>query len=73
MIIIIKANFMTSVFGITLDTAKMEIHFPEDRLTRIRQEISRWLQMKKANKKQIFSSVILLQHTTKVMRCGRTL
>ena len=58
--------------GITLDTVKMEIRLPEDKFTRIRQEISKWLQKRKATKKQILSLVGLLQHATKVVRCGRT-
>ena len=57
--------------GITLDTVKMEIRLPEDKFTRIRQEISKWLQKRKATKKQILSLVGLLQHATKVVRCGR--
>ena len=58
--------------GITLETVKMEIRRSEDKLMRIRQEISKWLQKNKATKKQILSLVGLLQHATKVVRCGRT-
>ena len=58
--------------GITLDTHKMEIRLPEDKLTRIREEVSSWLQKKKATKRQILSLVGLLQHATKVVRHGRT-
>lgn len=36
---------------ITLNAVRMEICFPEDKLMRIRQEISTWLQKKKAMKK----------------------
>ena len=66
-------NLNTFTFlAITLDTVKMEIRLPEDKLTRIRQEISRWLQKKRATKKLILSLVSLMQHATKVIRCGRT-
>ena len=58
--------------GIILEMVKMEIRLSEDKLMRIRQEISKWLQKKKATKKQILSLVGLLQHATKVVRCGRT-
>ena len=58
--------------GITLDTYKMEIRLPEEKLIRIRHEIRGWLQKKKATKKQILSLVGLLQHATKVVKCGRT-
>ena len=50
----------------------MEIRLPEDKLTRIREEVSSWLQKKKASKRQILSLVGLLQHATKVVRHGRT-
>ena len=58
--------------GITLDTAKMEIRLPDEKLARIRQSIDQWLPKKKATKREILSLVGLLQHATKVVRCGRT-
>ena len=58
--------------GIMLDTQRMEIRLPDDKLTRIRGEVSRWLQKRSATKRQILSLVGLLQHATKVVRHGRT-
>lgn len=58
--------------GITLDTQKMEIRLPEDKLARLRTEVSSWLQKKSATKRQILSLVGMLQHATKVVRHGRT-
>lgn len=58
--------------GITLDTHKMEIRLPEDKLARTKIQISSWLQKKSATKRQILSLVGLLQHATKVVRHGRT-
>ena len=58
--------------GITLDTAKMEIRLPDEKLARIRQSIDQWLPKKKATKREILSLVGLLQHATKVVCCGRT-
>ena len=58
--------------GIILGMARMEIRLPEDKMVRIRQEVARWLLKKKATKKEILSLVGLLQHATKVVRCGRT-
>ena len=58
--------------GITLDTRKMEIRLPSEKLQRIKIILQEWLGHKKATKRQILSLVGLLQHATKVIRCGRT-
>ena len=58
--------------GIVLDTYRMEIRLPADKLQRIQKELLRWLGRKKATKKEILSLVGLLQHATKVVKCGRT-
>ena len=58
--------------GVEIDTAKMEIRLPDDKLQRIRQELVTWMGKKKATKRQILSLVGLLQHATKVIRCGRS-
>ena len=58
--------------GITLDTRKMEIRLPSEKLQRIKIILQEWLGRKKATKQQILSLVGLLQHATKVIRCGRT-
>ena len=58
--------------GITLDTSRMEIHLPEDKLLLIRNEILNWLPKKNATKREILSLVGLLQHATKVVKCGHT-
>ena len=61
-----------SFLGITLDTNRMEIRLPQDKLARIQEMLGRWLYKKKASKRKILSLVGLLQHATKVIRCGRT-
>ena len=58
--------------GIVLDTAHMEIRLPDEKLQRIQKDLVSWLGRKKATKKEILSLVGLLQHATKVVRCGRT-
>lgn len=58
--------------GITLDTGRMEIRLPDEKLLRIRKEVLRWLPKRTATKREILSLVGLLQHATKVIRCGRT-
>lgn len=55
-----------------LDTHRMEIRLPSDKLTRIQREVSSWLQKRSATKRQILSLVGLLQHATKVVKQGRT-
>ena len=58
--------------GILLDTSRMEIRLPDDKLQRIRVELASWLQKESATKREILSLVGLLQHATKVVRSGRT-
>jgi len=58
--------------GIILDTIRMEIRLPTDKLQRIQDTLSNWLGKKKARKRDVLSLVGLLQHATKVVRCGRT-
>ena len=58
--------------GITLDTAHMELRLPQDKLLRIKEALTKWLGKKTATKREILSLVGLLQHATKVVRCGRT-
>ena len=58
--------------GILIDTHRMEVRLPEDKLQRIYQELSTWLHRKTATKREILSLVGLLQHATKVVRSGRT-
>ena len=59
--------------GIILDTHRMEIHLPKDKLQRIHHELSLWLHRKTATKQDILSLVGLLQHATKIVRSGRPL
>lgn len=58
--------------GIVLDTERMEARLPEEKLSRIRLQLTAWLKKKKATKREILSLVGLLQHATKVVRPGRT-
>ena len=58
--------------GITLDTELMQAHLPEDKLSRLRNQVKAWLSRKKAIKREILSLVGLLQHATKVIIPGRT-
>ena len=57
---------------ITLDTARMETRLPHDKLLRIQESLSKWLRKKTATKREILPLVGLLQHATRVVRCGRT-
>ena len=61
-----------SFLGIVIDTVHMQLHLPPDKLIRIRDLISTWLSKKSATQREILSLVGLLQHATKVLRCGRT-
>lgn len=58
--------------GVRLDTQLMQARLPDDKLHRIKQDLSKWLHKKKATKRQILSLVGVLQHASKVVRPGRT-
>ena len=58
--------------GITLNTISMEARLPNDKISRIKQLVSSWLNRQKATKREILSLVGLLQHATKIIRYGRT-
>ena len=53
--------------GITLNTIRMEARLSDDKLSRIRQFTTTWLNKKKATKREILSLVGLLQHATKII------
>ena len=61
---------LLTFLGIVLDTSRMEIRLPEDKLSRIRAQLTIWLDKKKATKREILSLVGLLQHANKVVRPG---
>ena len=61
-----------SFLGIILDTHRMEIRMPSDKLSRMQDMLKSWLSKKKATKREILSLVGTLQHATKVVRPGRT-
>ena len=55
----------------TLDTIRMEARLPPDKLARIKQMTTSWLNKRNATKREILSLIGLLQHATKVVKCGR--
>jgi len=57
--------------GIILDTQKMQARLPDDKLSRVKQQLSNWLHRKKATKREILSLVGSLQHASKVVKPGR--
>ena len=65
------SSTLLPLLGIILDTNRMEIRLPKDKLQCIHQELSPWLHRKTATKRDILYLVGLLQHATKVVRSGR--
>ena len=53
--------------GIVLDSEHLKARLPEDKLVRIQRLLVRWLDKKKATKREILSLVGLLQHAAKVV------
>ena len=58
--------------GISLNTQLMLARLPDEKLSRIRNQVSAWLSHRKATKRDILPLVGLLQHATKVVTPGRT-
>ena len=56
--------------GIILDTVAMEARLPDHKLTRLKEEVSKWIDQTDATKWGILSLVGSLQHATKVVRCS---
>ena len=61
-----------SFLGIILDTNRMEIRLPPNKVIRMQELLTTWLPRKKARKREILSLVGTLQHATKVVQPGRT-
>ena len=58
--------------GIELDTVKMELHLPQDKLSRLTSAIGEWLNKKVCRKRELLSLIGHLQHACRVVRPGRT-
>ena len=58
--------------GVEIDTSKMEIRLPGEKLHCIHQELSTWMGKKKATKRHILALVGLLRDASKVIRCGHS-
>jgi len=54
-----------------LDTTRMEARLSEEKLKKLKEEVSQWISRTDARKQKILSLVGSLQHATKVVRCGR--
>ena len=57
--------------GIILDTVTMEARLPQEKLVKLKKEVTEWVGRTDSRKREIFSLVRSLQHATKVVRCGR--
>ncbi len=58
--------------GIELDSVVMEIRLPKKKLRRLKEEITRWKNLKSCTKKELLSLVGQLQHACCVVKPGRT-
>ena len=58
--------------GIGIDTREGRLYLPSDKLTRLRQEVERWLPRKACCRHELESLIGVLQHAAKVIRPGRS-
>ena len=61
-----------SFLGILLDTERMELRLPNDKLIRLRALIHEWKGRRACRKRQLLSLIGQLQHACKVVRAGRS-
>ncbi len=59
--------------GMEIDTVKMEIRLPQEKLTGMRDLLKRWREMKSFNRRELESLVGYLNHACKAVRPGRAL
>ena len=58
--------------GIVLDTHKLELRLPEEKLARLAETITQWERKKSCQKKELLSLIGQLQHATRIVKQGRT-
>ena len=58
--------------GIVLDTEKLELRLPEEKLQRLRELIRQWQGKKSCRKRELLSVIGQLQHACRVVKPGRT-
>ena len=63
---------IVAFLGMELDTQKLEIRLPSEKLVRIRTLLEAWKKKKAATKKELQSLIGLLSHTCKAVRAGRS-
>ena len=70
-----EGPYTTLVFlGIEIDTIRMQVQMPTDKLSRVKSIVSLWLQHRKASKKrEMHPMACLLQYACKVVRPDRSL
>ena len=61
-----------SFVGIELDSVAMEIRLPQDKLKRLKEELSVWRRRKACKKRELLSLIGILSHACKAVRAGRS-
>ena len=60
------------LLGIELDTERLEVRLPLDKLTRLRTSLERWRGRKACKKRELLSLIGSLSHACKAVRAGRS-
>ena len=58
--------------GIILDTLKLEIRLPDDKLEELKEALSEWKRKRSCTKRELLRLIGKLSHATKVVTAGRT-
>lgn len=61
-----------SFLGILLDTQKLELRLPQDKMARSQQSITAWRKKKVCTKRELLSLLGVLHHACQVVRPGRS-
>ena len=67
-----RPSHCLTFLGIVLDMQEKQARLPDDKLMRIKCQLSTWLHQKKATKMEVLSLVGLLQHASKIVRPGHS-
>ena len=57
--------------GILVDTDRMELRLPEEKIRRLQALLGEWRERKVCQKRQLLSLIGQLQHACRVVRVGR--
>ena len=69
---VVAPTTVIDFLGVVIDTTRMEIRLPEEKLVRLKAMINLWQSRKSCTKRKLLSHIGNLQHASTVVKPGRT-